>query len=361
MGTSPAARQKPVSILAPMRRTLSPARLALAGLFLLAVVVVAALLMPGGGSYIFLPDKASPVDPLVMVEGVERGADEQRGEGDPGIYFVDVIVRRASLIERLFPGIREGAELVPEHAVNPTGISDAARRRGSLRQMSRSQEVAAAVALRHLGRDVQATPTGAFVAQVLPGTPAAGVVHPSDVIVAVDGERIRQLAELRERIASAGIGASLEVGLRRGEQDLTVSLRTVESEIEPGRPVIGVLVEQEADIDLPVEVEIDAGNVGGPSAGLAFALHLLEEFGEDVSQGLKVAVTGELNLDGSVSPVGGLAQKTVGARRTGVDVFVVPAGENAEEARRHAEGLRILPVQSFQQALQALATAGEVR
>jgi Lon-like protease len=342
-----------------MRRVLSPARLGLAGLALLAVVAVVVLLMPGGGSYIFLPDKASPVDPLVSVEGVERGPDEQRGEGDPGIYFVDVIVRRASLLERVFPGIRDGAELVPEHRVNPTGIPDADRRRGSLRQMSRSQQVAAAVALRHLGHDVEAAPTGAFVSQVLPGTPAAGVVHPSDVIVAVEGKRIRELAELRERIASAGVGTSLEVGLRRGEEDVTVSLRTVESEIEPGRPVIGVLVEQEADIELPVDVEIDAGNIGGPSAGLAFALHLLEEFGEDVSHGLKVAVTGELNLDGSVSPVGGLAQKTVGARRTGVDVFLVPAGENAEVARRHADGLRIVPVQSFQQALQELATVAE--
>jgi Lon-like protease len=342
-----------------MRRVLSPARLGLAGLALLAVVAVVVLLMPGGGSYIFLPDKASPVDPLVSVEGVERGPGEQRGEGDPGIYFVDVIVRRASLLERVFPGIRDGAELVPEHRVNPTGIPDADRRRGSLRQMSRSQQVAAAVALRHLGHDVEAAPTGAFVSQVLPGTPAAGVVHPSDVIVAVEGKRIRELAELRERIASAGVGTSLEVGLRRGEEDVTVSLRTVESEIEPGRPVIGVLVEQEADIELPVDVEIDAGNIGGPSAGLAFALHLLEEFGEDVSHGLKVAVTGELNLDGSVSPVGGLAQKTVGARRTGVDVFLVPAGENAEVARRHADGLRIVPVQSFQQALQELATVAD--
>jgi Lon-like protease len=341
-----------------MRRGLTPARLGLAGLVLLAVVLVAALLAPGGGSYIFLPDRASPVDPLVSVEGVDRAPEEQRGDGDPGIYFVDVIVRRASLLERLYPRIREGAELVPEHRVNPTGIPDAARRRGSLRQMSRSQQVAAAVALRHLGHEVEAAPTGAFVSSVLPDTPAAGIVHPSDVIVAVDGERVRELGELRERIAGAGVGATLEIGLRRGEEDLTVSLRTVESEIEEGRPVIGVLVEQEADIELPVEVKIDAGNIGGPSAGLAFALHLLEEFGEDVSHGLKVAVTGELNLDGSVSPVGGLPQKTVGARRTGVDVFLVPAGENAEAARRHADGLRIIPVESFQQALRALATLG---
>jgi Lon-like protease len=342
-----------------VRRAITPARLGLAGLVLLAVAAIAVLLTPGGGSYIFLPDRAHPVDPLVTVEGVERAADEQRGDGDPGIYFVDVIVRRASLLERLVPGIRDGAELVPEARVNPTGIPDAARRRGSLRQMSRSQQVAAAVALRHLGQDVEAAPTGAFVSQVLPGTPAAGRVHPGDVIVAVNGARVRELADVRDRISGAGVGATLEIGLRRGEEDVTVSVETVESEIEEGRPVIGVLVEQEADIELPVDVEIDAGNVGGPSAGLAFALHLLEEFGTEVTHGMKVAVTGELNIDGTVSPVGGLAQKTIGARRTGIDVFVVPAGENERVARQHADGLTIVPVQSFQQALQELATLAD--
>jgi Lon-like protease len=343
-----------------MRRHLTPGRLAGAGLGLLLAAAAALLLMPGGGTYIFLPDEAHAVDPLVSVEGVEE-ARPPREQGEAGIYFVDVIVRRASLLERIYPGVREGAELVPEHRVNPTGIPDAARRRGSLRQMSRSQQVAAAVALRHLGYDVDARPTGAFVAQVLPDTPAAGRVHPSDVIVAVDGERVRELEELRSRIAAAGVGATLEIGLRRGEQDLTVRVETVESELEEGRPVIGVLVEQEADIELPVEVTIDAGNVGGPSAGLAFALALVDRLGDDVTHGLRVAVTGELNLDGSVSPVGGLAQKTIGARRTGMDVFLVPAGENAEIARRHAHGLRVVPVRTFQQALQALATVARER
>jgi Lon-like protease len=339
-----------------MRRLLSPARLAAAGFVLLAVAIAILLLVPAEGSYIFLPDRAKPVDPLVTVEGgVER---EERGEGDPGVYFVDVIVRRPSLIERLFPGIREGASLVPEHAINPTGIPDSARRQGSLRQMTRSQEVAAAVALRHLGYDVEANPTGAFVSQVLPGSPAAGRVFPSDVIRSVNGQRVRTLAELRAAIAEAGIGAELQIGIRRGDEDLTLDLRTVESEVEPGRPVIGVLVEQEADIKLPVDVDIDAGRIGGPSAGLAFVLHLLEEFGEDVTTGRKIAVTGEIEIDGTVSPVGGIPQKTIGARRAGVDLFLVPAGDNAEEARRHADGLRIVPVSSFQQALQALATAG---
>ena len=112
-----------------------------------------------------------------------------------------------------------------------------------------------------------------------------------------------------------------------------------------------------ADIRLPVPVRIDAGGVGGPSAGLAFALEVMEKLGRNVDRGYRVAATGQMELDGTVAPIGGVKQKTFGARAAGADVFLVPAaGDNAAEARRYAHGLRIIAVQSFPQALRALAT-----
>jgi PDZ domain-containing protein len=107
---------------------------------------------------------------------------------------------------------------------------------------------------------------------------------------------------------------------------------------------------------LPVPVQIDTGGVGGPSAGLAFTLDLMEELGRDVDRGLRIAATGTIEPDGCIGPIGGVKQKTIGARKTHVDVFLVPAGDNAREARRYADGLRVVPVQSFRQALRALAT-----
>jgi PDZ domain-containing protein len=105
-----------------------------------------------------------------------------------------------------------------------------------------------------------------------------------------------------------------------------------------------------------VKVAIDLGNVGGPSAGLPFALQVYQELGNDVDRGNRVAATGEIELDGSVGSVGGIKQKTYGVRSSGADVFLVPAGENAATARRYAGGLRIVPVESFEQALRALET-----
>ena len=106
-------------------------------------------------------------------------------------------------------------------------------------------------------------------------------------------------------------------------------------------------------------MEIDLGSVGGPSAGLAFALDIVEELRGGVDRGRRIAATGQIELDGSVTPVGAIKQKVIGARRAGADVFLVPAGDNAAVARRHAGDLRVIAVESFGQALRALATVPE--
>jgi Lon-like protease len=134
-------------------------------------------------------------------------------------------------------------------------------------------------------------------------------------------------------------------------------VKTAANPNNPKQAFLGVVISDDAEVlKLPVNVKIDLGNVGGPSAGLAFALDLVDELGRDVDHGMRVAATGEITLDGSIRPVGGVKQKTIGARRSGMDLFLVP-GENAAEARRYADGLRIVPVDSFQQALRELATA----
>jgi Lon-like protease len=329
-------------------RRLTPARLATAGLVLL-VIVAAILWVTPSSSYIFLPDEAHPVEPLVIVEGGKTPKD------GGGIYFVDVFVRKATLLERMFPGLHDGSTVVPASAVRPPGVSDTARRRADLRAMSRSQEVAAAVALRALGYDVEARPTGALIEQVLAGAPAAGRLHPGDVVVRVDGRRVHTREDLRRELGRKPPRSAVRLGVRRGADLREIRLRTA---VDPatGRPVIGVLVEQAADVVLPLDVRIESGDIGGPSAGLPFALDILEELGRDVDHGHRIAATGEIELDGRIEPIGGVRQKTIGVKRAGVEIFLVPAGDNAREAARYGEGLRIIPVRNFQQALRALAT-----
>ncbi len=331
------------------RRTPSPLRLALAGGALLVVAFLALWLYPSN-TYIFLPDRAHAVDPLVTVQGGHHTKD------GGGIYFVDIFVRKATLIERLWPGIHEGAELVPKSSILPKGINEKQRQQADRREMTRSQQIAAAVALRAAGYHVVARPSGVLVDQVAGNAPAATVLEPTDVIVAANGTQVRVPTDLRGVVGALKPGTSVRLTVRRGSEQKLLSVKTIADPEDPGRAIIGVIVSQSAFIKLPLRVKIDAGSVGGPSAGLAFALDVLEQLGRDVDHGRRVAATGELELDGTVSPIGGVEQKTIGVRRSGVHIFLVPAGENAVEARRYAKGVRIVAVHSFRQALQALAT-----
>lgn len=331
---------------------MKPGAVVAAGLVLGAVALGAAWLLPSD-SYLLLPDRAKPLEQKVKIQGEKDG-------GPGGIYYVDVIVRKATLLEELVSGVRpEGADLVPADALVPPGSSFRDRRRQNLRQMDRSEEVAAAVALRELGYDVDAEPEGALVVAVAPDAPAAGKLEPTEVIVAVDGVAVRTPDDLRRLIAKREPGDSVRLRVRTGGTTRVVEVATIESPEEAGRPIVGIQVEQFADIKLPIDVEIDLGGVGGPSAGLAFALDVVEELRGNVARGLRVAVTGELELDGRVVPIGGVKQKVIGARRSRADVFLVPAGDNTVEARRHAGALRIIPVESFRQALRVLATLPE--
>jgi PDZ domain-containing protein len=329
-----------------VRKIVTPGRLLALGA-VLALIALGILWLTPSSDYLLLPDEAHPVAPLVTVGSPKRGG------GSDGIHFVDVIQRRATLIESIFPGIRSGSTLVPGSALNPHGISDEIRRQTDLREMARSQEVAAAVALKKLGYKVREHANGALVASVFSDLPAEGKVNAGDVIVAVDGTPVRTTLDLQRLVSARKPGSKLTVTVRGSGGRRDVHLVTAPNPQERSRSIIGVWVEQAATIKLPFKVEIDAGDIGGPSAGLAFALDLMEKLGHDVDHGHEVAATGELALDGSVGGIGAIKQKTIGAREAGVDVFLVPA-ENAAEARRYADGLRIVAVRSFDQALGVL-------
>jgi PDZ domain-containing protein len=318
---------------------------------LVGLVTAFVLWIVPADEFIFTPGNPRPLDDKVSVEG-----GRPTGEGD--VYYVDIMVRRTSRLEDLFPGLRpEGSTVVPEHALLPPGTSEEERDRQTAAEMERSELIASAVALRELGYDVRATPRGALVIDVARDVPASDKIETGDVIVAVDGTAVRTPDDLRREIGSRRPGDEASLTVRREGKQLGVVVRTVADTRDPERPILGIFVDQDADISLPLDIEIDLGRVGGPSAGLPFAIEIARMLGRDVTRGCDVAATGELALDGTVLSVGGLKQKTIGARDTGVDVFLVPSGENAEVAQENAEDLEIVPVESFQQALQLLTTS----
>jgi PDZ domain-containing protein len=332
-------------------RRLSPFRLASAGLILLVVALVI-LVTRGSDQYLEIPDNAHPLADLVQVPGAKP--DDDGG----GIYYVDILLKPASLLESYVKYVRpEGSDLIPRQAIVQPGISDQERFELDLATMKVSQSIASVVALRQLGIRVPIRPAGVRVVAVTSGSHAAGVLRPGDVIVGAGGNPVLTRTDLAAKLSRLKPGDPVKITVRRGAKKLTFSIRTTADSQDPKRAIIGVLPIQALSVRLPFPIKFNLRKVGGPSAGLAFALELLEKKGRDVDHGYKVAATGEMQLDGSVTRIGGIKQKTIGARKSHVDVFLVPVdGDNAREAKRYAGGLRIIPVKSFQQALQALAT-----
>jgi Lon-like protease len=334
-----------------LSRLLTPVRLASAGLVLLIVTVVI-LITRSSDHYLEVPDRAHPLSGLVKVPDAKNDSD------GGAIYYVDVLLKRASLLESVLPAVRpDGSDLIPSSEIVQPGISEKQRFKLELADMKISQIVASTVALRELGYRVPIRPGGLRVVAVTSDSHAGRLLEPGDVIVSADGKRVRTRDDLRVVLARHKPGDEVELGVRRGKDVRVITVETTSDETDPKRPIIGILPSQALNVQFPFPIRFDLGDVGGPSAGLAFALELLEKRGRDVDHGYRVAATGEMQLDGRVTRIGGIKQKTIGARKAHVDVFLVPTdGDNARQAKRYANGLRIIPVKSFQQALHALAT-----
>ena len=333
-------------------RSLTLGRAIGAGVILAVIALVVLYLIPSNQYYVFLPDRAHALEPLVRVAG-ERPAAHVGG-----VYFVDVRFRKARLLEDLLGRpLEKNATLLPVRDVLGD-VTEKQQERIDVTEMAQSQKIAAALALKRLGYHVRIRLPSVVVRGVVRSAPAHRFLSAGDRLLAVNGSPVHSIGRLHALVTSHRPGDRLRLRYRSANRVATAAIRTIASPDDKQAAAIGILVDETGGSigKLPVRVRINTAGVGGPSAGLAFALDLMEEFGRDVDRGYKVAATGELDLDGSVLPIGALKQKTIGARQAGVDVFLVPAGSNARTARRYANGLRIIPVQSFPQALHALAT-----
>jgi PDZ domain-containing protein len=335
-----------------MRTWLSPVRLAAAGAILL-VVFFAYGITQKSDQLLEVPDKAHSLNGLITVPGTTRRQD------GGGVYYVDVVLQKASLLQSAFKLFRpEGADLISQKDFVPSGLTYSQQLQVDKETMTVSQKKASVVALRALGLKFPAREGGVRVAAIDSDSKARDVLQPKDVVVSADGRKIATRLDLFKALARHHPGDVVRIGVLRAGKRFDYRIKTIADSTEPRRPLIGFAPVEVVNARLPFPVHFDLGrDVGGPSAGLAFALEILEQRGRDVDHGLKIAATGEIQLDGSVTRIGGVKQKTIGARQAHADAFLVPVdGDNAKVAKRYAHGLRIIPVKNFQQALQALAT-----
>ena len=237
-------------------------------------------------------------------------------------------------------------------------------------QMSGAQSAASVVALRALGYTVPENNRGAQVVEVVPSTPAAKAgVQCNDLITAIDGHPIATSSALASAIASYSPGSVVTVAVSRTPAkgpaknvDLKVKLASVPREgtqpPDPHKAFLGVATQTDATFSYPFPVSIDVGAIGGPSAGLALTLGLLDSLTHGkLTGGRRIAATGTISLNGAVGDVGGVAQKTVAVRKAGAQVFFVPVQE-LSVARSEAKGMKVYAVSSLSQALGDLKALG---
>ena len=246
------------------------------------------------------------------------------------------------------------------------------QRRVSLQMMYDSSQVAQYVALTRSGYDAEIIPRilvqSGSCAQVSEDgqrcaeeSPLREELQIGDEIFDVDGQRVGTGAEVGAALADRRPGDVVEVTIRRDNEERTLELALVEHPNDPERAIIGFLPFETASVELPFEIEIDTGQIGGPSAGLAFTLTLIDELTDgDLLGGADMAVTGTMSLDGSVGPIGGLPQKVSAVRQAGIDYFIVPAGQTDLEAALEiaVDDVELVPVASIDEALAALDELG---
>jgi len=252
--------------------------------------------------------------------------------------------------EALLDMANRDVQLVPRAQLYPEEQDSAEIDRENVALMDRSKETATVVALRQVGYKIE--PSGVEVTQVVAGAPADGRLRAGDEIVAADGHPVDGTDEVRKAITGHKPGERVAVRVERGKGEKNVSVEVQEVEDQPR---VGILL-RDLFPDLPVKVTIETqNNIGGPSAGLMFTLSIIDKLTrEDLTGGRRIAGTGEIALDGSVLPVGGVGEKLIAVRRLGVTTFFIPAGNCAGVRGQVPHGLRLVKVSKIDDALRFL-------
>lgn len=295
------------------------------------------------------PGLALPVGE--RVEFPTRSEDELSGL----LLLTTVRISQPNSLEALGAWLDDDSDVIRRERVIPEGVNAEEYFRGQSEVFEQSGQLAAAAGLRAAGEDVSVSGAGAQVLVVAPDAPAAGVLRPGDVITAAGGRPVSVAPELVAAVARRKIGEELTLTVRRDGMIRNVDVTLGRFGQQPG-PALGIAIGTvDFDIRLPFPVDVDAGDIGGPSAGLLIALTVYDLADEgDLTAGRVIAGTGTIDAQGNVGPVGGVEQKIEAALDADARIFLAPPDEVEQARVAAAERLEILEVATLQEAIAAL-------
>lgn len=322
--------------------------------------------------YVLSPGQAQAVGPLIKVPD---GVQHARGR----ILLTDVFVSQITLLQYLPDRLNRDDQIVPASALVDPGTPTSELSAQGYLEMAQSQEAAKVAALRHLGYTVPERDAGAVILGVVAGSPAASVLRVGQIITAVDGVATPKECAVTAAIDRVAAGGSITLSVEEarltasGQQrpgpavERTLRLAPVppgddgRTQCGPGRAhgFLGVETSTQQDFSLPVPVSINTKDIGGPSAGLAMTLGILDALsGGHLVGNRTIAATGTIAPDGTVGDVGGVPQKTVAVARAGATAFLVPTPELAAALSRATPSLHVYAVSTLTQALSVLERLG---
>jgi PDZ domain-containing protein len=350
------------------------ARRALVALVVVVVVLVVVASRINLGYFVISPGEAQSVTPLITVPAHQ----DHRVRG--AVMLTDVFEAQVSALSYLFDRLSPNDQLIPTDELVPPGIPASELTAQGYLEMAQAKAAAETAALRRLGYPVPEHDAGVVIEGVASSTPAFGVLAVGQVITAVDAVAtptvcrfVAALSALRpgafarltvrqDRFSGSGRlirGSLVTRRIRLARRPRGVPRPTGCSGVRRNGGYLGVVIATQQDFTYPFPISIDTADIGGPSAGLAMTLGLLDLLGGGrLTGGRRVAATGTIDPAGDVGDVGGVAQKTVAVERAGATVFFVPVDELAAASSKKTPSLHVYGVRSLAQVLAILFHMG---
>jgi PDZ domain-containing protein len=316
-----------------------------AGFLTLALLPTPYIIERAGPTY----DVLGELDDKPIIE--ISGAQSYESEGMLEVLTVGIVGKPGNTpnwIEIALAWLDESQAVVPVELVFPKDQTVEEVTSESSAMMEVSQQDAIAAALNYLGYE---TPRKVYIAEVLADAAASGKLVASDFIVSLDGQEISELEQLKSIVTEWDERRPIEVVVERDGEQITEMISPIKD--AEGNFRMGILIGYK--YEFPIEVNLEIGDVGGPSGGMMFALGIIDRLtAEDLTGGLHIAGTGTIDQDGEVGPIGGVVQKLYGASRSGATVFLAPAGNCEEIVGNVPAGLQVVKIGTLQDAINAL-------
>jgi Lon-like protease len=320
--------------------TLLPAALLAAVLCVLGTSIPVPLVALGPGpTYDTLGDVGGA--PVVTVDGLPTFPTS----GHLNMTTV-AVSDRLTFVQMLRAWASGDRQVVPRAQIFPPGKTDAQVRAENTQQFATSESNAELAAMTQL-----AIPTRVVVGEVVPDSPAASALRIGDEIIAVSGRPVGTPASVSQALAGTTPGQNVTVTYRRDGQEQTADVALAAS---PDRTqgLLGVRPSVEPRAG---DIRISLGDIGGPSAGLMFALAVVDKLSPgELTGGRFVAGTGAIDAAGDVSPIGGIPFKMRAAHDAGATVFLVPDENCTEAAATAPAGLQLIRVTGLGDAVTQL-------